>query len=654
MRTYVEKLNAIDNIRIILGNLTDIGFYEEINKELPVIIILGVQSAGKSSVIRRITNNQVKLPEKSTACTRVATEIKLRKCKQYQQVELHGPNNKIEIIENKDIRAAVSEAQEKALEGTSGDGFATNHTIVVNFHSPEQPNITFIDMPGFTSDENSKQILSLAEERVTKYPGTLVLHVAKGDQDYDGLLGNDFIRKTGKSTITVLTHLDKYTEDDQKLKETLGKTGPNTYAVIGSSQGSQEEEEQQLKQLSFLKSLDNIKLGSKELNLELEKQLGIHLEQQIPIASGILKKTYQETIERLELIQEEAPVDVLHRLLLDLKDKHLQSQLSLRTQFRVLIEEMSSEIRNYCIQPISGDKDNYQYQKIDLLDDNWNIGDLVLIYWENGDEALTEVTITSIEQCHSNILNTRFTVKLEDGKTQTVRASECFSYLCVEQECLLEEIKIELDKTRGLRNIIHGDRMPIIEQHANKFSEHYTQVLHEFSEKFLSLIRDSYTKILSDDTNEIYKIPLQKLQKTFLESLITQQQKITEVIERIKSYNQPPIVNSTNEHYLNQLIAKMMEGHDFSDDMGPCKHIYYNIRAFIKDQRKFICEIASKEFQLTLLIENETHFNKLLESSMSILLPLIKDPEKIVRERKILSNKKEVLKQALSEIKKIE
>ena len=47
-----------------------------------------------------------------------------------------------------------------------------------------------------------------------------------------------------------------------------------------------------------------------------------------------------------------------------------------------------------------------------------------------------------------------------------------------------------------------------------------------------------------------------------------QQQKMAQTIDRIQSYNQPPIVNTTNEHYLHQLIAKMMEGVDFSDDQA--------------------------------------------------------------------------------------
>ena len=211
-----------------------------------------------------------------------------------------------------------------------------------------------------------------------------------------------------------------------------------------------------------------------------------------------------------------------------------------------------------------------------------------------------------------------------------------------------------MNKNRGLRNTIHADRMPIIEKHAQKFSEYYSQVMTKFLKQFYSLLEKTYTEVFTSQDNEINQIPLGKLKKDFWKLLRGQQQKMAQTIDRIQSYNQPPIVNTTNEHYLHQLIAKMMEGVDFSDDQAACKHIYFNIRAFIKDQRKFICEIASKEFQKTLLIECESQFNHLLDTSMEVLTPLIKDPEKIVREREVLGNKKLLLEKALSEFEKID
>lgn len=206
MCPYIVKLDVIDEVRKILSNLPDVKFFEIINGELPVFIILGSQSSGKSSVIGRITNNMIKLPQKAEMCTRVSTEVRLRKGEHFQEVSLHGPNDTKPIIINEDdICKAVAIAQEKALENLDEDEiFASKYTIVIKFCGPNQPNVTFIDMPGFNAKRKAdEQAFQLAEKRVNKYPGTLVVHVVKGDMDFDSVLSQTLIRITDKPTLTV-------------------------------------------------------------------------------------------------------------------------------------------------------------------------------------------------------------------------------------------------------------------------------------------------------------------------------------------------------------------------------------------------------------------------------------------------------------------
>lgn len=53
-------------------------------------------------------------------------------------------------------------------------------------------------------------------EKYVSMPGSLVLHVCKSDQDYDTILGNDFLRKIDKEKILVLTHTDRLNAFDPK------------------------------------------------------------------------------------------------------------------------------------------------------------------------------------------------------------------------------------------------------------------------------------------------------------------------------------------------------------------------------------------------------------------------------------------------------
>lgn len=688
MSSYVEKLNVIDEVRNTLSKLKDVRFYQEIDRELPVFIILGAQSSGKSSVIKRITNNKIKLPEKADMCTRVSTEVQLRKGDTtLQEVSLEGPEDfETEIIPEKDICQAVSQAQELALSKVKGKIFASDYTIVIKYSDPEQPNVTFIDMPGFTmeSDAGEEAAKTLAENRVNKYPGTLVLHVVKGNTDYGSVISSSFIRGVEKTTLTVLTHLDNHSEAQLYLDKTKKIIKENMFAVLGNCNESQEVEEQQLKQIDFLTYDNEIGLGSKALSLKLEELMSSHLGLQIPIAIEKLTLSHQETMKRLEIIQERQPAQILYQLFSELKEKYLNSKELLETNFRQLIEQLAIEIRNYCIKPLNEGK--LRLQILDPLDEV-NIGDHVFVspnnkkdnkededleassekeeedykYYpeiESDDEDSTQMVKGTIIEMLTYQINMKnepyFRLKLDNGDIICKKPNECYSAHCISSPCLLGEIQEEMNKNRGLRNTIHADRMPIIEKHAQKFSEYYSQVMNKFSKQFYSLLEKTYTEVFTSQDNEINQIPLGKLKKDFWKLLKGQQQKMAHTIDRIQSYNQPPIVNTTNEHYLHQLIAKMMEGVDFSDDQAACKHIYFNIRAFIKDQRKFICEIASKEFQKTLLIECESQFNHLLDNSMEVLIPLIKDPEKIIREREVLGNKKLLLEKALSEFEKID
>ena len=61
--------------------------------KLPQFVVVGAQSAGKSSVLKRISNNSIKLPEAANVCTKVPTILKLRRLDEEDiQVSVIGPN----------------------------------------------------------------------------------------------------------------------------------------------------------------------------------------------------------------------------------------------------------------------------------------------------------------------------------------------------------------------------------------------------------------------------------------------------------------------------------------------------------------------------------------------------------------------------------
>ena len=248
-----EMLDTVDKVRTTLGGLkNNQHFYEELLASLPQFVACGPQSAGKSSVIRRVSG--VSLPESSTLCTRMATIIQLRRSSSsgdtLTRVSLIGPDGEnildgqVEVNGTKSVRDAVERAQAKALEISPTKQFIEDHSINIHVTGPDLANVTLVDLPGFhTADDQDTKTVNDMVKRYIEMPGTLVLHVVKGDQDYASLLGNDFMRQAPKhdaGRVTVLTHCDKLDAksdaDVTRLQTTLDTTAENstlTVAVLG-------------------------------------------------------------------------------------------------------------------------------------------------------------------------------------------------------------------------------------------------------------------------------------------------------------------------------------------------------------------------------------------------------------------------------------
>ena len=113
---------------------------------------------------------------------------------------------------------------------------------------------------------------------------------------------------------------------------------------------------------------------------------------------------------------------------------------------------------------------------------------------------------------------------------------------------------------------------------------------------------------------------------------------------------EPDLIFSPNEHYLNDLIQRMVAADkDMATDHGGLRHIFHNVRAYIKVQRKYISELASKELIRTLILRTERSFYALMGSGMSEYVSCIEEPEKLHYERDRMQNRKAVLQKALQQ-----
>ena len=652
--TMKALLDTIDKVRASLSGLKDNSFYEELLSSLPQFVVCGPQSAGKSSVIRRISG--ISLPEASTLCTRMATLVQLRRSDETMiRVTLVGPSGEELTVDTcnapEQVREAVSKAQETALARSPGKTFVDDHSIQIYVSGPAKANVTLVDLPGFhTADDLSTRVVNEMVQRYIGMQGTLVLHVIKGDQDYASMLGNDFMRHASKhdgNRVTVLTHCDKLDSstpgDVQRLQTTLDTTqgiSSRTYAVHGSA--TADEDEQQA--LTSLAGMDHrVDVGASQLAAHLEERMQIHLEQQYPKAVDKLEKSLASTMARLDVIKEKAPVQVLFEMTQKINDNYREEKGKLMNELRSTLEQMTSDIKNFQVRPVTP-MDDSRIRPRDNFDEPLEKGQKV---WydkkkDNGVDCFTVVAING---------GTITLKDMSEGGTLDVSQDKLYSNEMSTPQTMVDDI-IELIKDRGIRNSLHADRQPIIHSYASQFADHYTDVISKVARGIGKTVGDFFDRIFAENLPEISHPAAARLRRLLRAEELEAMTEALASVASMKAHNmESDLIFSPNEHYLNELLQQMVAADkSMASDQGGARHMYHNVRAYIKVQRKFISELASKEMIRTLAIGNETRFRKLLALEVAQLTELVNEPSKIVRERESLINRKQVLESALQQV----
>ncbi|KAI5463596.1 P-loop containing nucleoside triphosphate hydrolase protein [Mariannaea sp. PMI_226] len=214
--------------RGLLDLIDKLQFAQLDNIKLPQIVVVGDQSAGKSSVLEALTGTP--FPRDAGACTRFATEIRLRRAKDTklrvsiipdksrpynEQARLlqYGGNVTGETPFEQMMRDATELIAPRNIPGR----FAARDILVVEKCGPDMPLLTLVDLPGLVrvanrdQSEADIQTIEALSDRYMKSPRTIILAVIGGNNDY---VQAPILKKArqfdpaGSRTIGVLTKPD--------------------------------------------------------------------------------------------------------------------------------------------------------------------------------------------------------------------------------------------------------------------------------------------------------------------------------------------------------------------------------------------------------------------------------------------------------------
>ncbi|KAF5006183.1 hypothetical protein FDECE_7424 [Fusarium decemcellulare] len=214
--------------RSLLDLIDKLQFAQLDDVKLPQIVVVGDQSAGKSSVLEALTGTP--FPRDAGACTRFATEIRMRRAKETKLKVSIIPdktrpyNDQARLLQwggdvtgDTPFDAMMRDATELIAPKSIPGRFAARDILVVEKSGPDMPLLTLVDLPGLVrvanrdQSESDIQTIEALSDRYMKSSRTIILAVIGGNNDYVQapiLKKARYFDPSGSRTIGVLTKPD--------------------------------------------------------------------------------------------------------------------------------------------------------------------------------------------------------------------------------------------------------------------------------------------------------------------------------------------------------------------------------------------------------------------------------------------------------------
>ncbi|CAJ0857356.1 4199_t:CDS:2 [Entrophospora sp. SA101] len=226
-------------------------YTSELENDTPTIVAFGDQSAGKSSLMQRLTGG-IPVPKGVGRCTATPFEIRMMQTQEpIRRISLRYVENSKRIatspseidfcdildMEHEKIEDKLREAQRYVLNpsikvqdspisdtlGNKDELMFTRNAICVTIGDPNQKfSLAMVDLPGIIRDnqENEDFVISLVKEYINK-DTTILLPIFQATADIATQSAWKLAKEadpSGKRTVGVLTKIDQISDDEIKHK----------------------------------------------------------------------------------------------------------------------------------------------------------------------------------------------------------------------------------------------------------------------------------------------------------------------------------------------------------------------------------------------------------------------------------------------------